>query len=209
MQISKCSQTMLAYSHLYDTLKFERCMFIWNVIIIGQCFGFSTTCTLLDMVIYRAEYNPDQYLWESEFTLASRKFKRLDLEASTDISYRGFFCLSAVHDEMYMAIISLILNDFDLNRNLTAYKYKRSYLAVQSLCSLWCPRKHGSSLRHLLPWKQVRLFLPLFAPIYFWLACIIALMCPYLVQTAFTCSTKRKKKHFILCWDLWHQIWWK
>ncbi|XP_073100272.1 uncharacterized protein [Elaeis guineensis] len=27
-----------------------------------------------------AEYNPDQYLWESEFTLASRKFKRLDLE---------------------------------------------------------------------------------------------------------------------------------
>ncbi|XP_010942494.3 uncharacterized protein [Elaeis guineensis] len=28
----------------------------------------------------RAEYNPDQYLWESEFTLASRKFKRLDLE---------------------------------------------------------------------------------------------------------------------------------
>ncbi|XP_008782969.1 uncharacterized protein LOC103702352 isoform X2 [Phoenix dactylifera] len=28
----------------------------------------------------RAEYDPDQYLWESEFTLASRKFKRLDLE---------------------------------------------------------------------------------------------------------------------------------
>ncbi|XP_072968769.1 uncharacterized protein [Typha angustifolia] len=30
----------------------------------------------------RAEYNPDQYLWESEFTLAGRKFKRLDLELS-------------------------------------------------------------------------------------------------------------------------------
>ncbi|XP_008794704.1 uncharacterized protein LOC103710654 isoform X1 [Phoenix dactylifera] len=28
----------------------------------------------------RAEYNPDQYLWESEFSFASRKFKRLDLE---------------------------------------------------------------------------------------------------------------------------------
>ncbi|KAJ8498762.1 hypothetical protein OPV22_009314 [Ensete ventricosum] len=28
----------------------------------------------------RAEYNPDQYLWESEFTLAGRKYKRLDLE---------------------------------------------------------------------------------------------------------------------------------
>lgn len=28
----------------------------------------------------RAEYNPDQYLWEPEFTLAGRKYKRLDLE---------------------------------------------------------------------------------------------------------------------------------
>ncbi|KAG0450202.1 hypothetical protein HPP92_027044 [Vanilla planifolia] len=28
----------------------------------------------------RADYNPDQYLWESEFTLAGRKYKRQDLE---------------------------------------------------------------------------------------------------------------------------------
>ncbi|XP_042444384.1 uncharacterized protein LOC122029461 [Zingiber officinale] len=28
----------------------------------------------------RADYNPDQYLWEPEFTLAGRKYKRLDLE---------------------------------------------------------------------------------------------------------------------------------
>lgn len=28
----------------------------------------------------RAEYNPDQYLWEPEFTLAGRKYKRQDLE---------------------------------------------------------------------------------------------------------------------------------
>jgi hypothetical protein len=28
----------------------------------------------------RAEYNPDQYLWEPEFTLAGRKYKRIDLE---------------------------------------------------------------------------------------------------------------------------------
>ncbi|KAJ4982001.1 hypothetical protein NE237_032838 [Protea cynaroides] len=28
----------------------------------------------------RAEYNPDQYLWEADFTLAGRRFKRLDLE---------------------------------------------------------------------------------------------------------------------------------
>lgn len=28
----------------------------------------------------RAEYNPDQYLWEKDFTLAGKKFKRQDLE---------------------------------------------------------------------------------------------------------------------------------
>ncbi|KAF0935351.1 hypothetical protein E2562_032046 [Oryza meyeriana var. granulata] len=28
----------------------------------------------------RSEYNPDQYLWETEFILAGRKYKRLDLE---------------------------------------------------------------------------------------------------------------------------------
>ncbi|CAJ1941582.1 unnamed protein product [Sphenostylis stenocarpa] len=33
----------------------------------------------------RAEYNPDQYLWEKEFTLASRTYQRQDLEASMDI----------------------------------------------------------------------------------------------------------------------------
>lgn len=28
----------------------------------------------------RAEYNPDQYLWEKDFTLATRKYSRLDIE---------------------------------------------------------------------------------------------------------------------------------
>jgi len=32
----------------------------------------------------RAEYNPDQYLWETEFTLAGRKYKRLDLELTNE-----------------------------------------------------------------------------------------------------------------------------
>ncbi|KAL6839478.1 hypothetical protein ACP4OV_030748 [Aristida adscensionis] len=32
----------------------------------------------------RAEYNPDQYLWEPEFTLAGRKYRRLDLEQLTN-----------------------------------------------------------------------------------------------------------------------------
>ncbi|KAG6743456.1 hypothetical protein POTOM_052148 [Populus tomentosa] len=30
----------------------------------------------------RADYNPDQYLWENDFTLAGRAYKRQDLEAS-------------------------------------------------------------------------------------------------------------------------------
>ncbi|CAL5039332.1 unnamed protein product [Urochloa decumbens] len=34
----------------------------------------------------RAEYNPDQYLWEPEFTLAGRKYKRLDLELTNERS---------------------------------------------------------------------------------------------------------------------------
>ncbi|RXH99522.1 hypothetical protein DVH24_011847 [Malus domestica] len=36
----------------------------------------------------RAEYNPDQYLWEKDFTLAGRAYKRQDLEASMGTSYR-------------------------------------------------------------------------------------------------------------------------
>ncbi|KAG8385929.1 hypothetical protein BUALT_Bualt03G0096300 [Buddleja alternifolia] len=37
---------------------------------------------------HQADYNPDQYLWEKDFTLAGRKYKREDLEASTGISYQ-------------------------------------------------------------------------------------------------------------------------
>ncbi|KAJ6967483.1 hypothetical protein NC653_035638 [Populus alba x Populus x berolinensis] len=33
----------------------------------------------------RADYNPDQYLWENDFTLAGRAYKRQDLEASMGI----------------------------------------------------------------------------------------------------------------------------
>ncbi|XP_042029439.1 uncharacterized protein LOC121776330 isoform X1 [Salvia splendens] len=32
----------------------------------------------------RADYNPDQYLWEKEFTLAGRKYKREDVELSNE-----------------------------------------------------------------------------------------------------------------------------
>lgn len=39
------------------------------------------------MLVYRAEYNPDQYLWERDFTLAGRTYIRQDLEASMEMSY--------------------------------------------------------------------------------------------------------------------------
>lgn len=32
----------------------------------------------------RADYNPDQYLWEKDFTLAGRTYKRQDLEATQE-----------------------------------------------------------------------------------------------------------------------------
>lgn len=40
--------------------------------LIDSCWGF----------FYRAEYDPDQYLWEKEFSLGGTKCKRQDLEAS-------------------------------------------------------------------------------------------------------------------------------
>jgi hypothetical protein len=39
----------------------------------------------LHILLYRADYNPDQYLWEKDFTLAGRAYKRQDLEASMGI----------------------------------------------------------------------------------------------------------------------------
>lgn len=38
----------------------------------------------LVFLLYRADYNPDQYLWEKNFTLAGRAYQRQDLEASMD-----------------------------------------------------------------------------------------------------------------------------
>jgi len=35
----------------------------------------------------RSEYNPDQYLWDTEFILAGRKYKRLDLELTNARGY--------------------------------------------------------------------------------------------------------------------------
>ncbi|KAK3009535.1 hypothetical protein RJ639_014635 [Escallonia herrerae] len=42
---------------------------------------------------YRADYNPDLYLWEKDFTLAGRQYNRQDLEASTDICYQKIYRL--------------------------------------------------------------------------------------------------------------------
>jgi hypothetical protein len=53
--------------------------------------------------VYSAEYNPDQYLWEPEFTLAGRKYKRLDLEASKGDMSSIYWC------EDLVLIISIFL----------------------------------------------------------------------------------------------------
>ncbi|CAI0374158.1 unnamed protein product [Linum tenue] len=47
----------------------------------------------------RADYNPDQYLWEKDFTLAGKAYKRQDLEASMDIDF---------HTHYYFTINSLL-----------------------------------------------------------------------------------------------------
>ncbi|EMS61217.1 hypothetical protein TRIUR3_16734 [Triticum urartu] len=56
----------------------------------------------------RAEYNPDQYLWEPEFTLAGRKYKRIDLEAmgaeQMQTKLLSYFCLQTLH---FLHLISL------------------------------------------------------------------------------------------------------
>ncbi|KAG6394190.1 hypothetical protein SASPL_144771 [Salvia splendens] len=44
---------------------------------------------LLASSVPKADYNPDQYLWEKEFTLAGRKYKREDVEASGVSAYLG------------------------------------------------------------------------------------------------------------------------
>jgi len=51
----------------------------------------------------RAEYNPDQYLWEPEFTLAGRKYKRLDLEASKGHNYVDFL-VSFICEDLVLTI---------------------------------------------------------------------------------------------------------
>ena len=62
----------------------------WSVEINWQC-------------IYSAEYNPDQYLWETEFTLAGRKYKRLDLEASKGHNYVDFL-VSFICEDLVLTI---------------------------------------------------------------------------------------------------------
>lgn len=61
-------------------------------------------------------------------------------------------------DKPFMAIEILVIVNFGLNFNLTAYKWKGSYLTVQPLCSVQCLRGYSSSLCHLLPWEQVKQF---------------------------------------------------
>lgn len=79
---------------LDDLLQFAREDLFFSLLfllIFGICYFINYS--LCDN---RAEYNPDQYLWEKDFTLAGRKYKRQDLEASMGIHYQNFplWCFS-------------------------------------------------------------------------------------------------------------------
>lgn len=63
--------------------------------------------------MFRADYNPDQYLWEKDFTLAGRTYKRQDLEASMDTSALQSFCsLSLVCENVYLHDSSWTMLDY-------------------------------------------------------------------------------------------------
>lgn len=61
---------------------------------------------------YRAEYNPDQYLWEKDFTLAGRSYKRQDLEASMDINYQDKNSSIVFKTMCYFVVLSLLYYPF-------------------------------------------------------------------------------------------------
>ncbi|KAJ6869992.1 hypothetical protein NC652_035793 [Populus alba x Populus x berolinensis] len=61
----------------------------------------------------RADYNPDQYLWENDFTLGGRAYKRQDLEASMGIityQCKGSYSCDAVITclRLYLQILTFL-----------------------------------------------------------------------------------------------------
>ena len=103
-----CCTSRILFDHAFQLIFFLfmyfclLALFHYHVISHASSLGFYSvsylsflvlTCRKFLCWIHRAEYNPDQYLWEKEFTLAGRKFKRQDLEASTDIRYQNFCIL--------------------------------------------------------------------------------------------------------------------
>ena len=89
--------------------------------------------------ICRAEYNPDQYLWESDFTLAGRKYKRQDLEASMSI-----------HNEIFSFYFHYLFTTIYIMLLVCCYS------PLSRLCAIWIlqlrnQRGHTLQCSHYLP----------------------------------------------------------
>ncbi|CAN6552542.1 unnamed protein product [Malus baccata var. baccata] len=87
----------------------------------------------------RAEYNPDQYLWERDFTLAGRAYKRQDLEASMATSYRlsehSCFRLAAIGCRADANEAAVML----LPSNITVFTLDFSGSGLSEVCNFFFP----------------------------------------------------------------------
>lgn len=71
----------------------------------------------------RAEYDPDQYLWEKDFSIGGTKCKRQDLEAS--MMCKTSYCpLQLVVSKLVANLTGLVFF------SEVAYKFKGSHLAL-------------------------------------------------------------------------------
>lgn len=92
-------------------------------------------CKIL-MLVCRAEYDPDQFLWEKEFTLAGKEYKRQDLEASMGHRLLKLLFLQKSNTACICNLYFIVfLNFVDSTMIFAVKKFKRPCPAVQSLRS--------------------------------------------------------------------------
>lgn len=92
-----------------------------------------TFCFAFVWVLYRAVYDPDQYLWEKDFTLAGRAYKREDLEASMGIN---------TSSSSFILVFVIVLHYFVI--------WTLCLASVMKLCSL--------KMEEAKPWSVVIMF---------------------------------------------------